>query len=553
MPYLVVIIVYFRIWIINAILTTLSLNLKKYTISVSFFAVILGSFSYGQDKKENYFRFIDSANIYIDDHYKKALTFLDSVPHPIEKTLHGRLAEYYSLKALIHDGENELAKLYHSYVLSLKYAEKEKNYKLAGQTSLELFANSYYAKRDTSSYRYLEKAKKYYALCNYKDGLLEIKQTYEYIKFIDGDYEACNNLIFKNIDDYRNLKEDAYYIMFASYMLTSNYVYLGDLEKAHNYFNEFKSLKNNPTIVKYNYLSFKASIDACFADIYFEKKQLDSTYHYLKELKTSRNYMVDDVIKDYYKLNADVYKHNGEIELSKIYIDSLLHFEEKMFGNMVDANYQINDSIIRAEAELESESKKKTFNGWLVVFLLLVLVATSIFYFLFYRKHKFNLNELKDQENNFSYLKSNNERLNLKLHGLEGYIKNLKNDVKEISAIDVNSNQREKIKQLYSDLHFNAATLLDKNVSHTELVNDLNIEFFRKIKDKYPQLNDSEIIICYYLFIGFKNKKIALFLNTTVRAIESKRYRISKKIDFNRNETTLIDHLTEIFKDTKKQ
>ena len=83
-----------------------------------------------------------------------------------------------------------------------------------------------------------------------------------------------------------------------------------------------------------------------------------------------------------------------------------------------------------------------------------------------------------------------------------------------------------------------------------ELVNDLNVEFFNQIHSKYPELNDSEVITCYYLFMGFKNKEIAMFLNTSVRALESKRYRISKKIDydFNKGTTTLVSHLENTFR-----
>lgn len=41
------------------------------------------------------------------------------------------------------------------------------------------------------------------------------------------------------------------------------------------------------------------------------------------------------------------------------------------------------------------------------------------------------------------------------------------------------------------------------------------------------------------------------FLNISVRALESKRYRISKKINLNTKKTSLLEHLKETFKDTK--
>ena len=70
-----------------------------------------------------------------------------------------------------------------------------------------------------------------------------------------------------------------------------------------------------------------------------------------------------------------------------------------------------------------------------------------------------------------------------------------------------------------------------------------NSAFFIKINQLFPQLNEDEKIICYYIFAGFKNKEIAIFLKTTVRAIESKRYRIYKKIDFENTKESFPEFL----------
>jgi DNA-binding NarL/FixJ family response regulator len=50
--------------------------------------------------------------------------------------------------------------------------------------------------------------------------------------------------------------------------------------------------------------------------------------------------------------------------------------------------------------------------------------------------------------------------------------------------------------------------------------------------------------------MGFTNKEIAVFLNATVRSVESRRYRISKKIELVNKNTTLLKHLQVTFSDT---
>ena len=523
-------------------------SLKTVYFYICFFVFSLPCF--GQIDKD-YYRFIDSADVYIDTDSDKTLSFLDSIPEPIQQNINGRLAEYYSLKALLYDDYKEYSKMHQSNILTLKYAEKEKEFRLAGIASIDLFSDIYFVNGDTSAFNYLEKAKEYYQKCNYFYGLMEIEQMFAYAKFLDGDYEGCNRLLMEHLDSYRNHTEDAYFNMFATYMLTSNYLYLDNSKEAHKYFKEFKSLKENKTIAKFNYLSFEGALNVSMADIHFYNKQLDSTFYYLEKSTKLKEYMGEDALTDYYDLYASVYKDSGKLDVSRTYMDSLMVFNDKIYKSTIDASFQINDSLLKAESELEYEIDNKHFNGMLVVILFSVLTLISVLYFLFYRRQKVKINDFNNQQDNFSYLKSNNEQLVVKVHGLEEYISNFKKEVKNIATIDCVKEQREKIKILYKNMHHSSSTLLDKSENHLELVNDLNVDFFKEIKERYPNLNKSEIIVCYYLFLGFNNKEIAVFLNGSLRAIESKRYRISKKINFNKQETTLLEHLHQTFKHTK--
>ncbi len=522
-----------------------SLNYKTQVLLLLYF-VLFGISINAQNQDSNaYIRFIDSADNHIDEDSKKALLFLDSIPDPIENHISGRLAEYYALKVLVHDDFKEYSKMNHCNILALRYAEKEKNYKIAGQACLDLFSDDYFVNRDTTAYKYLDKAARYYEMCNYTNGLLEIKQMRAYAKFLDGEYEDCNAMLLKHLEEYKSIKEDAYFYLFATYMLTSNYIYIDRLNEAHKNFKAFKTLKNDTTITAYNYASFEAAINTCFADVYFTKKRTDSVFYYLKKASKQREYMGEDAIVDYYELYANAYKDTGKLDNSKAYLDSLMAFERKIYKNNLDASYQINDSLLQAERDLQEINESQFFNMLIILALFGVLILISTLYVLFYRKNKWALNNLSNQAENFSYLKSNNEKLAVKVHGLEDYISQLKKEVKSIATIDDAPNQRESIKAFYKNLHYNSSTLLDKAENHFEIVNDLNISFFKKIQDTYPQLNNSEIIICYYIFIGFKNKEISVFLNTTIRAIESKRYRITKKI--NLDTITLLQHLKKTF------
>lgn len=509
---------------------------------------------YGQKvNSQNYTSLIDSANYHADKSLDKAQSFLDAIPKPLEKSIKGRLSDFYLTQAFIENDNGDYAKMYQSYVSALSYVEKEKNYRVGGIVCQELFSNIYFVKKDTSAYKYLEKAKVFYTLDKNQHGLIEIEQMYAYVKYLDHEYKNCNDLILPHLGKYKKVKDDAYYYMFATYMLTENYIKLKDFNNAYSSFKEFQTIKNNPSISKYNFLSFEAGIYLSFAEVYLTDKQKDSTTYYINKATKLRKYMGNDLQREYLDLKADAYKFDGNINEAKIYIDSLKLLEKKMYKNIVDASFQLNEPLFEAKSQLQSESDEKYKYAILSVVLLCFLLLFTVFYFIYYKRQKFKLNDFKEIASNFSYLKFTNEKLTGKVRGLEDYISNIKKDIKQVSKIHEISLQRERIKELYTSLHINSSTLLDKSESHLELVNDLNVEFFNQIHLKYPELNDSEVITCYYLFMGFKNKEIAMFLNTSVRALESKRYRISKKIDYdyNKETTTLVNHLENTFKNTQ--
>lgn len=523
-------------------------SLKVISFCLCFYSLL----AFGQSNND-YYRFLDSAEVYIETDSEKALSFLEAIPKPIEKHIPGRVANFYVIKALVHDDFNEYTKQHQCTILTLKYAKKEKDFCAAGDACIAMFSNLYFIEKEVSAFKYLDEARVHYEKCDYEYGEIEIDQIKAYAEFLDNNHQAGNALLLDELETYKNINEDAYYYMFALYMITSNYIYLDNLEEANKYFNEFKTLKDNPTIVKYNYFSFEAGINLCFADVFFNKKEIDSTLFYLENSTRLRKYMAEDALKDYYRLFADSHKYLGDIDKSKTYIDSLMIFQNLMYDETIKASFEVNDSLLIAESELIVQNEKKTFNSVLTGFLVIVLLLLSLLSFVYYRKQKNKLDTYSDEANNsLSYLKSNNDQLAVKVHGLEEYIKNLKLEVKQISRTECIDDQKEKIKDLYKNLHINSSTLLDKSENHLDLVNELNIEFFKKIEKIYPQLNKSEIIICYYLFMGFTNKEIAVFLNTTIRSVESRRYRISKKMDLTKKETTLIEYLQNTFSDTLK-
>ncbi|PRP67945.1 helix-turn-helix transcriptional regulator [Nonlabens agnitus] len=120
-------------------------------------------------------------------------------------------------------------------------------------------------------------------------------------------------------------------------------------------------------------------------------------------------------------------------------------------------------------------------------------------------------------------------------------------EIKNIAAISELKEQQNRVKELYKKIQLNSSTLFSSGEDHLNLINDLNVNFFNQLSTKHPKLNSSEKIICYYLFMDFTNKEISSFTNSSVRAVESKRYRISSKLNLKQNNIKLSDYLKDSF------
>jgi DNA-binding CsgD family transcriptional regulator len=283
------------------------------------------------------------------------------------------------------------------------------------------------------------------------------------------------------------------------------------------------------------------------AEPYLEKAELDSAYSYLSKAGSLRKYMNSSDVKNYFGNFIKYYNIKGDDMSQENYADSLEIFQNQIIEKAMKANFKVSQTLIETNKNLTVESKKKTLNRtWIAVLvgLLLVLIA---FVVLRHKQIKAKFKEFSKRKKEHEFLQTNHEKLQLKFKGLEGFIKEIKKEIKKISLLSDTEIQRQKIKDLYMNIHHNSSTLLSEGDNHFNLVSELNIDFFTKLSSKHPDLNQSELIICYYMFTGFKNREIATFLNSTLRAVESKRYRISKKIGLNSSSLSLLDYLKNNF------
>jgi DNA-binding CsgD family transcriptional regulator/cell division protein FtsB len=80
-------------------------------------------------------------------------------------------------------------------------------------------------------------------------------------------------------------------------------------------------------------------------------------------------------------------------------------------------------------------------------------------------------------------------------------------------------------------------TLIDKNISNDNdwemfeaLFDQAHENFFKRLKQSFPDLTQSDLKLCAYLKLNLSSKEIAPLLNISIRGVEIRRYRLRKRL-----------------------
>ena len=512
------------------------------TIS-SLLLTILFSLTFGFCSGQiQYDHFIDSADLYLDDDPERAISILKSIPKPLEVSLKGNVAEYYESLAFAYYQKDDIGLAHRYMLIGAKQAEKEKKYKLAGGLYTELFTlNQQF--EDKPNKWFLEKAIENFEIIDDDYGLLEVVQARSCDYFLKEEYQKCIDLGIENQSRFR--KADANDIELVNhYMISSSYIRINDIQNGLKFYEYVRSSRNKKDIDEDDYLFYLAVLDYDLSNYYFEQKNADSAIYFLQKVVRKKKHLDYSMDRNYYLLGIDVYRLAGMEKETNAYLDSLLDYDNRLNESLLVTNQDANEKLASTQDNLtELQSETEWITMWLVILGVFILVLL-VFLYRYRKKVKtaaLNLNE--KMEESFSG-KKKQQKLSAKINQLEGHIADIKTEVKNITNEDVDRNQQDKLRRLYMEINVKSNLMSDQD--HLLVVNELNEEFFKRLESVHPDLNESELAICYYLFLGFKNKEIASFRNSTVRAIESKRFRLTKKINSNGTVDKLIPHLNSI-------
>lgn len=159
-----------------------------------------------------------------------------------------------------------------------------------------------------------------------------------------------------------------------------------------------------------------------------------------------------------------------------------------------------------------------------------------------YKRYYSKKMEHEQLENEQTIMQIKNEKLNQDIES-----KNRELAISTMSIIKknevLNSIKKELRKNKPSEESRSAMNLIDKNINNTkdwqffeQAFNNADKEFLEKIKKAHPELTPNDLRFCAYLRLNLTSKEIAPLLNISTKSVETKRYRLRKRLNLEHDE-----------------
>ena len=360
------------------------------------------------------------------------------------------------------------------------------------------------------------------------------------ISYIENE-TVTNKPIIKNIPIPSKLRKGV--LGYENIALTDSKNYV--LGTANGYLNIDVSLLNNNKdyVIYLNSVSVK---DANDKNTYFPINK-DAKFKYKQGLLSFKF-----SVPEYYKYLDVKYQYNlvgKSTKWSTWNENAHVTFENLSFG---DYTFKVRAKVGNTLSKNTISYNFKVHRPWYLsdmalfiyfLSLLIIILITHKAYKRYYIE-KFRHEQLESQQ---IIMKMKNEKLNQDIAN-----KNRELGISTMSIIRKNKLLTKIKKELNKNKHVDnsiAIKLIDNNLNDTkdwsffeQAFNNVDKDFLEKIKKEHPDLTPNDLRFCAYLRLNLSSKEIASLLNISIKSVETKRYRLRKKLNLEHNDG-LVDYI----------
>lgn len=248
------------------------------------------------------------------------------------------------------------------------------------------------------------------------------------------------------------------------------------------------------------------------------------------------------------------YKLEGQNnEWSELTNESYARFENLSFGEYV---FKVRAKVGNKLTNNVVSYKFTVGRPWFlsITFLILYLVLIGLIAYITHRAYKRHYSkklENEQSENEKIIIQIKNEQLNQAIES-----KNRELAISKMNIIKKNellNGIKRELKNHDHPKNISAVIrLIDDNLNNTKdwetfvnAFNNTDKGFLNKVKKLHPNLTTNDLRFCVYLRMNLSSKEIANLLNISFKSVETKRYRLRKRMNLE-HEENLMDYILSL-------
>ena len=304
-------------------------------------------------------------------------------------------------------------------------------------------------------------------------------------------------------------------------------------EEAIKYFEKAKQLINDSS---YEISNINILISECYLAIneYDKAEEI-----YLRNLK-NKDLSLKDRIKISKGLAKVYYAQQRKNDLNEVYRSIIKLYSKN--STIINFNDLENQMIIAEKQREINNNKLKSYrNNILAIIILFLFIITMLILVFNYNYQKVKNSKLEDEKKKISIkLDAKKRELVSKANFIlqrNEYLKNIKAklDKSKVNEHFYNQISKEILELINSDKYYRE---FDKTFTK------VYPEFYKRLNSKF-KLSQTYLRLAAYIKMNQSNKEIAKITGITLRTVETQRYRLSKKLNLNKDQdlNTFLENL----------
>ncbi|NJB81586.1 tetratricopeptide repeat protein [Wenyingzhuangia aestuarii] len=286
-------------------------------------------------------------------------------------------------------------------------------------------------------------------------------------------------------------------------------------------------------------------------DLYTQKSEFNKAREYYKKsLNKLENFNAHtDIKSDVLKKIALTYQYHQKLDTAYYYLhkstkiaDSLFSMRNQNNSQLFEIKNEYEENLLKKDQQIFYQNhlieKKKRIQAQLIFVIVFILFLVIGFVILVYYRTKVRKLEV-EQEKNEIKIKHDQEKLNVVLE-----TKSKELTVSALQLIEKDKNI-DKLLSLLKDSSPESYRTIKKEVvrgnkdlweSFNLRFTEVNIGFYKRLKEKHSNLSPTEQKHCALIKLKFDSKEMARLLNISVNSVHISRHRIRKKMELQRDD-----------------